>query len=208
MVPPSVLSDESRHAQIMQLCAIALAAAMLGSLWIVDYVPTSDGPNHVLSGWLSVHLHDPGRGYDAFVERGAPVSNWAFHAVFSALLRVLGWRDALRVTLSIGALLWASGFASVVLALRRERAVVGLLGFATALSWAFYMGLFSYWMTIGIDLLVLGFFLRRRIPSLPEWAAVGAALWLAMLAHSFAAMLLGLMLGVVALLRPAPRAER
>jgi hypothetical protein len=220
-----VLSDRDREAPVTLVAALVLGAAMVGSLWIVDYVPTSDGPNHVLAGWLSAHLHDPGRGYDTFVEPGSPVSSLAFHAVFSSLLRVLSWRDALRVTLSIGALLWAAGFASLVWALRRERAIVGLLGFATALSWTFYMGLFSYWMTTGLDLLVLGFVLRRLPPTprdrglggaaggvrgaggapIVDRLALAVALAAAMLGHSFAAMLLGLALGAVALVRPTPR---
>jgi hypothetical protein len=200
-----VPSDVDRSAQIGMIAALALAAAMIDSLCIVDYVPTSDGPNHILSGWLSAHLHDAGTGYDAFVEPGGLLSAFAFHGVFSALLRVLPWRDALRVTLAAGALLWAAGFASVVTALRRERAIVGLFGFATALSWAFYMGLFSYWMTLGLDLLVLGFVLRRPMPTLRDRLVVALALVLAMAGHSFAGMLLGLALGIVALVRPGPR---
>jgi hypothetical protein len=196
---------EDRGAQVLLVAVVALAAVLVGALWIVDYVPTSDGPNHVLAGYLSAHLHDAGSGYDAFVEPGSPISSLAFHATFAALSRLMPWRDALRVALSLGALLWAFGFASVVLALRRDRAHVGLLGFATALSWTFYMGLFSYWMTLGIDLVVLGFVLRCPSPTVRERAAVGAGLLVAMVGHSFAAMLLGFMLGVVALVRPGPR---
>ena len=51
---------------------------------------------------------------------------------------------------SLGALLWAYGVWSVTTALAPRRAVVGLLGFATALSWSLYMGLFAYWISYGI----------------------------------------------------------
>jgi hypothetical protein len=201
----SEVRDVTRAGSLpLLVVTLALAAAMVGSLWIVDYLPTSDGHNHAVAGWVSAHLHDAGKGYDAFVEPGGAVTSLAFHAPFSALLRVLPWRDALRVTLSLGALIWAHGLWSVTSALAPRRAVVGLLGFATALSWNLYMGLFAYWICVGLDLGVLGFALRR-----PRWRwrdriAIGAALAVVMLGHSVAAGLLGLMLGVIALARPSP----
>ncbi|MCC6521585.1 MAG: hypothetical protein IT373_02890 [Polyangiaceae bacterium] len=185
--------------------AVALATALVGSLWIVDYLPTGDGANHVLAGWLAGHLHDPGAGYDTFLEPGGAVSSLAFHATFSALERLMPWRDALRVTLSLGALVWAFGFASVTTALAPRRALVALLGLGTALSWTLYMGLFSYWISLGLALAVLGFALRRRTWRWRDRVVLGAALVLVMLGHSFAAGLLGLMLGVVVLVRRSPR---
>lgn len=145
------------RAQIAIVVAVAFAAALVAPLWIVEYLPTGDGPNHVLLGYLTQHLHDADKGYDAFLTAGRPVSALAFHAVYSALLWVLPWRHALRATLSLGALLWAGGFASVVLALSPRRAPIAMLGFATALSWSLYMGLFSFWMSHGLALLVLGY---------------------------------------------------
>ncbi|MBI4951398.1 MAG: hypothetical protein HY908_05155 [Myxococcales bacterium] len=185
--------------------AVALATALVGSLWIVDYLPTGDGANHVLAGFLTGHLHDAGRGYDAFLEPGGAVSSLAFHALFSGLEQLLPWRDALRVTLSLGALVWAFGFAYVATALAPKRVVVGLLGFGTALSWTLYMGLFSYWIALGLDLAVLGFALRRRTWRWRDRLVLGAALAILMFAHSFAAGLLGLMLGVVVLVRGSAR---
>ena len=35
---------------------------------VVDYIPTHDGPNTIVHGYLALHLHDPGKGYDRFLD--------------------------------------------------------------------------------------------------------------------------------------------
>ena len=41
---------------------LVLSAALLAALWAVDYLPTNDGPNHILQGYLEVYLDAPSRG--------------------------------------------------------------------------------------------------------------------------------------------------
>jgi hypothetical protein len=187
------------------LVALAFAAALVGALWIIDYLPTGDGPNHALTGYLTVALHDPAKGYDAFLTPGHPRSSLFFHGIYAAFLRVLPWQPAQQLTLTLGALLWAFGLGSVATALHPKRAAVGLFGFATAFSWTFYVGLFSYWMTLGAGLALLGLVLRRRALGLHHRALLAFALVLMVFAHSFAAMLMGALLGILVLVRGGER---
>src|SRR5262245_61258339 len=143
----------------------ALAVALVATLWMVEYLPTNDGPNHVLLGYLSNHLDDAGKGYADFLKPSWPITSLGFQFLFSVLERAMPWRHALRAVLSLGALLWAFGFAHLAASLERRRVVLGLVGFATALSWNLYMGLFSYWLCAGASLWLIGYALRR-----PRWA--------------------------------------
>jgi hypothetical protein len=195
------MPEKQRHL----LVALGFAAALITALWIVDYVPTGDGPNHALTGYLTVALHDPQKGYEAFLVPGHARSALFFHALYAAFLRVLPWQPAQQLTLTAGALLWAFGLGSVATALHPRRAVLGLLGFATAFSWTFYVGLFSYWMTLGAGLALLGAALRIREPRPWHRALLTAALALMVFAHSFAAMLMGALLGILVLVRGGPR---
>src|SRR5580700_3374546 len=80
---------------------IAAAAGVVGVIFHVDYVPTLDGPHHLLSGHLENHFDDPGAGWNAWLERGHPLTALGFHLVFSLCERFLAWRTAFRAALAL-----------------------------------------------------------------------------------------------------------
>jgi hypothetical protein len=175
------------------LFATATTAAVL-TLWLVPYLPTNDGPHHVFLAYLSSHLHDDGKGYADFVRPVVPVTSLAFHLVDGLLVRVLEWKLALKVTLSLGVAGWCLGFFYFVISVDARRASLALLGPATALAWNFYMGLWSFWMASGASLFLLGFALRHRELTPRRRAGLVAGFFLLSVAHSFAAALAGLAL--------------
>jgi hypothetical protein len=179
----------------------ALSIALLASLWSVEYIPTNDGANAVVYGYLDVHFGDSSKGYADFLEQSTSVTSIVFNKILGFFIHFLPWRDALRTTLSLGALLWAWSFALLAWTLHPRRFGLGAFGFATALSWPFYMGFFSFWLASGLALLVLSFGVRRSNWSPARLAVLGAGTLLVGLSHVFASLVLGLCLLGLALSR-------
>lgn len=183
---------------------VALSVALLIAIWCVDYLPTNDGPNHILLGYLVGHLDDPGKGYAHFVKPAWPVTTLAFHTLFAAFERLMPWKEALRATFTVGALLWAWGFGFLVTTLNRRRRWLTPIGFATALPWCFYMGMFSFWLSCGVGLWLLGYALQRSRWRWTQWLVLSAMLLVMAISHVFAAALMGVILTVLVAYRSQP----
>jgi hypothetical protein len=187
------------------LAVAAASVGLLAALWVVDYLPTHDGPHHVFLGHLENHFDDPGTPYRTYMDHGHPFTALGFHVVFSALDAVLPWRTALRVTLSIIALTWAFGHLALCVALHPRRAVIGLMGFASGVPWALYMGFFSYALSWGLGLLVLAAAIAGWPWTPIRRAALAGALAIVAVAHAFGAELTGLALLALVLARGGER---
>jgi hypothetical protein len=174
-------------------------------LWLTDYIPTNDGPNHILAGYLSNHLDEPGRGYDHFLEPATPLTSQGFKTIFAALESLLPWQEALRWTLALTMIVWATGVLALVRAVRPERRWLGLIGIGTAFPWAFYMGLFEFWLGTGLGLHLLAHGLRRPTLGWRDLLVIGLGLALQAYTHLFTADLTVAMLFVIEIFRPADR---
>jgi len=188
--------------------AVAASAGLLAAVWCVDYLPTHDGPQHVFLGHLENHFDDPGAGWGRYLERGQAVTGLGFAVVFSMLERVTAWRTALRLTLSAITLLWGWGYLGLAAAIHPRRAMLGLLGFATALSWAVYMGFFSYTISVGLGFAILAGAAQGFPWTLGRRAAIAALLLVQAVAHPFGAELTGLVLVALTALGPGPLFSR
>ena len=186
----------------------ALSWLLVASITSVDYLPTNDGPERIFSGQMLNHLHDPGRGYDKYLSESATLTNVGFEMVFARFEPWLGWRRAYQVVICLIALLWAWGGCALAASLGKEKRWLGLLGFASALQWAFYMGLFSWQMGTALGFFVLACAFRRGSSRTIGCFAMSALLLCQVVAHSFAALLTGLVLLVHALLSEKTRRLR
>jgi hypothetical protein len=178
------------------------AIGALASLWRVDYLPTHDGPQHVFLGHLANHFGDAGAGYDRYLTRGEPWTALGFHALFSVLERLAPWRTALRLALSVIVLAWGAGHAALAASLHRRRAALGLVGFATAISWPLYMGFFSYALSIALAFVTLAVAARGFPWTVKQRAAIAALLTAQAIAHAFGAEVAGAVLLATVLLAP------
>jgi hypothetical protein len=203
------VATSKAEVRVFWLCSAVLSVVVVGAVWCVDYLPTNDGPQHVFQSFAAQHLDDVQRGYARYLERGTPVSSLGFDSIYGAALRILPWRHALRVALSVNVLMWSWGVLTLALAIRPARRWLGLLGFAAAFQWSVYMGFFSFHLATGLGFFIVAFALRR-----PSWrphhrGLLASMLLLQALAHVFAASLTGLALGMLALSRsPARRRLR
>jgi len=126
------------------------AATAIGSLAValvissVPYLPTNDGPQHVLGAVVQKAFSEPGTPYSAVLEPLPAFAERGFSIVFVPLLEIVSWRVALSLTLIVVALSGAWGFVALACALAKRRSPWALLGFALAFPWTFYMGFLPF----------------------------------------------------------------
>jgi hypothetical protein len=202
--------QRNREHAVWLLCMLVASVGLVWSLWVVPYIPTTDGPQHVLSSHIENHYSDAGSVYPEFYRILPQFAGKGFALLFGPLEAVLPWRVALRVALSIIAVAFAWGFALVVLSLDGggvERRPTAMLGFFIALPYSLYMGLFQFVVGSTLGLYILAFVLRRP-PSTNARRAVLALLLLVQgVFHIFTAILTGVVVLVLALVA-APKGQR
>ncbi len=182
-----------------------LSLLTVGSLWVVRYLPTNDGPESVLAVHIENHFGDPGTIYRDVFRPAPQFAGRGFTILYEPLEDLLGWQRGLSVALSVLVLVNAWGLVALVRAVAPGRLPLAFLGFPLALSWPLYMGFFAFVLASGVGLFILGASLRplttmRRV-------VLGAALLLQAFLHMFPAILTGLVMLVV-LTTAAPRGER
>ena len=182
--------------------AFVLSLLVGAAVAIPDYLPTNDGPQHVFSSHAARHLDDANLGYGRFLKTGSALAQIGFDQIFSFWARFLSWRTALRVSLVTMTLLWAWGVVALAGAFGgRRRIWLGLFGFAAAVQWQLYMGLFSYYVATGF-----GFYVIALAAWRPEWnlvwrVALAAGLACQALLHPVPAVTCGLVVAAIALWR-------
>ena len=201
--------QRNRDTAVWLACMLVASVGLVWSLWVVPYIPTMDGPQHVLSAHIENHYSDPGSLYPEFYRIMPQFAGKGFALLFAPLESILAWRLALRVTLSIIAVAFSWGFALVVLSLDRAhvRRPVALLGILIALPWSFYMGFFQFVVGTTFGLYTLAFVLRRPPTTNARRAVLALMLLVQGVCHIFTAILTGAIVMVLAV-AAAPRGQR
>lgn len=168
------------------------------------YLPTHDGPHHILSAWLVGHAHDAGTGYLNFVEPGHPLSGLGFLALFRLFEPGLGWQSATSAVLGTIVALWSIGGFLLAKKVEPNRAWLGLFAAATAGQWVLYMGFFSFAVGLGLSLFALLAALSRERLSWPVVFATSAMLTLVALCHVAVAAMAGLAVLAIFIARERP----
>lgn len=192
-------------ARLERSIAVALSVAVVLPLAFMPIVPTHDGFQHLLHGYLWNHLGDPGAGYDRFLERGSPLTAWGFTWLFAPLERVLPWRAAYQASFALLALGLAWGARAFIRSLARRPTAWGLLGFALAFPWVLYMGFLPFVAAHVVGLWLLALVLRRPDPSAIDHLLFGAGLLVVAMMHTYPAILVG---GIVLAVRVAESPRR
>jgi hypothetical protein len=189
------------------LAAVGFSALLLLAVGWVDYLPTNDGPQHIFAAHALHRLDDPSLGYGRYLEPGGAITDIGFEAVFGTLERFLPWRPAVRITLCLFALGWAWSVLALAAALDRGRRWLGILGFATALQWLLYMGLFSYYLSVALGLGALALAFSRQVWRRRDYLILAGLLAVQASAHVVPTVAVGLTLVMLALFS-APAAAR
>jgi hypothetical protein len=182
-----------------------LSLLTVGSLWVVRYLPTNDGPESVLAVHIENHFADPGTIYSSVFRPAPQFAGRGFTILYEPLEDLLGWQRGLSVALSVLVLVNAWGLVALLRAVAPDRVPLAFLGFPLALSWPLYMGFFAFVLASGVGLVLLGASLRpmtalRRV-------VLGASLLLQAFLHMFPAILTGVVM-LLLLVARAPRGEK
>ena len=189
------------------MALVVLSALLVGSMWIVPYLPTNDGPEWIFATHAENHYGDPGTPYREALTPSPQFASRGMSLVYGPFEAWLGWQRGLQVALGVILLTAAWGFVALVHALERERWPMGLLGFPLALTWEFYMGLWPFTVAAAFGLVILAVAVRFRNPTWKERLALAALLLFQAVAHVFGAVLTGAVMLLVAVAR-APRGKR
>ncbi len=170
------------------LAASVLAVLLL--VYVVDYLPTNDGPQHAYVGFLSGHSHE--EPFSRYYARSWPLAQ-SWYVVFSNLEALIGWREAYRMAIALTLLSWTLGSAAIVCALPRERRVLILVASIGASQWAVYMGFFPWLCSAGMGLGSIALVMPDEgdVPRRRRWISMGALLFLASSVHPFGGQLGG-----------------
>lgn len=196
-----------RDRWLPRVAFVVLSLLLVGTMWVVPYLPTNDGPEWVFAAHAENHYGDPGTIYREVFVPALQYAARGFAWVYGPLDALVGWERGLQVALSLLVLLTAWGFVALVRALDPGRWALGFLGFPLALSWELYMGLWAYVVSTAIGLFVLALAVRLRAPTWKGRALVAALLLVQAVAHVFGAVLTGGALLLLSVAR-APRGKR
>lgn len=187
----------------MAIGSVAVALVIVA----VPYLPTNDGPQHVLSGVLQKTFAEPGAPYSRFLEPLPEFAERGFSIVFVPLLELVAWRAALQITLVVMALSGAWAFAWLACALSRQRTPWALLGFALAFPWTFYMGFLPFVFASNVGLAIVAYVVGREEQRRIHLVVLSAMLLVDAVLHIGAAVTTGVVVLIVLLFR-APTGQR
>lgn len=177
----------------------SLAVALVVATF--PYLPTNDGPQHVLSGFLQKRFSEPGAPYSKFLEPLPEFAERGFSTIFVPLLELVAWRAALQATLVIVVLSGAWAFAWLTCAIAKRRTPWALLGFAVAFPWTFYMGFLPFVLATNVGLAIVAFAVAREEPRRIHLFVLSAMLLVDAVMHIGAAVPTGLVVLLVFLFR-------
>src|SRR5580704_2889556 len=196
----------------------ALVVLLDGPVWLVNLVPTQDGPVHLVQsdliarfGWGGT-LSEPAASFYQWNPRVEP--NFAIYAVIAGLIRLTG--DALlanSIFLMIYGLVWVAATFAIAHAESKRPTLTVLLLLPLAFGRFIHLGFYTY--ALGVPLFLLFAVFRRRLAGRHDVGAlVATAVFLLALcmthvtAAVVACLLLaaeGLATGIGALRRSGPR---
>jgi hypothetical protein len=180
---------EKRASFWLALVLLLACAGVAWAIWSVPLVMTNDGPEALLTAHMEAHYDDPGSIFQQQYGVGFGLSGRGFSVLYRPLAAVFSFTTSLRIAELVMVLLLALAFAWLARGLANERGprFAGLLGFAIAFSWPFYMGFFAFTLSMGFGLLILAFVVNRpRGLTLIDKAAVSTALLVQLFFHGFA----------------------
>lgn len=184
------------------LIALAMVPCVV-VIWSVDYIPMLDGPKHAYAAHVRANLSEP--WYSAHFSATRPLTAFGFGVVYAALEKVLPWRDALRVALSLIVIGWCAATAGLARALHARRWPLAVAASGAAIQWALLMGFLNYVCSAAIGIGAMAVGLARAEWSVRRELSVAALLVVGCAFHPFGPQCAGVVLGVALLLSTPAR---
>lgn len=206
---PRVSTQPQRLSQrrVAWITIFVFAVLLLFPVWSVKYLPLLDYPNHLASGYILGHLHDPAHNFgDEFSSAWGLNPYVGVDFTFMTLGRVMSPYVAGKLVLSFGLLLFPAGawfFLRQANPGQDSLAVWALLG---AYNIFFFYGFVGYFCSMGLMFLALGLWMRwLEKHTIALWLLTCLTLTVTYLTHIFGWVFAGYIIGVYSLTRPRLR---
>ena len=164
-------------------CVIGLSGLLLVPCFWQPRIQAGDLSSHLYNAWLAQLI---ARGQAPGLTLAAQSNNVLFDLMLSGLMRAWGPAAAERIAVSLAVLIFFWGAFVYVWSSSRVRPATAPWRWAPCLAmlaygWVFHMGLFNFYISLGLCFGALASFRRRE-----RWAMAGAAalLALAFVAHA------------------------
>ncbi|HVR99856.1 MAG TPA: hypothetical protein VMW27_24745 [Thermoanaerobaculia bacterium] len=161
---------------------VGLALLYLLPIWVVRFVPTTDGPCHLYNSWILRQLltgEAPPVIEQHYEVNPRPFPNWSGQAMMALLLGAVPPAAAEKIVASSCVLLFLLGLRYLAGSVDPARGWFAFLGFPLAYNWTFQMGFYNFALSLGLFLFAVGFWWRRRERLSPRGALGLNALLLA-----------------------------
>jgi hypothetical protein len=142
-----------------------LALLYVIPFWVVNHIPTTDGPCHLYNAWVLRQLDNPAE-YPRFAEHYAvdprPHPNWLTHGALFLLTSVFPPLLAEKILASGYVLLLLGGMWRLCSAVRPAYRWTALLAFPFVFNQFFQLGFYNFSLSLGLMLLTVAVWWRHR----------------------------------------------
>jgi hypothetical protein len=166
------------HRRLLALY-VALCILHIVPVWSVGLLPLGDGASHVYNAWIMKGLlagDAPAQFAQAYEIDWRPHPNWSGHLILTALMFVFPPLVAEKLLVSGIVLLLLAGAWLLATANGPDGAIYAFLAFPFCWSQSLAAGFYNYALSIGLYLIILALFWRRR-----ERQTIGNILLIALL---------------------------
>jgi hypothetical protein len=172
---------------------IFLTALQLAPVWSVRYLPAGDGPTHIYNAWV---LHGlvtdtaPPNIERAYRVNWRPHPNWSGHALMALAIAVVPPLVAEKLFVSLILILLCAGAWLLTTSVDPRSDVHAFLVFPFTYTQSLVAGYYNYSLSVGLFLVILAIWWRRRDgPRVPTVAILAALLLLCYFTHPQATLL-------------------
>ncbi|HEX6900514.1 MAG TPA: hypothetical protein VF789_12395 [Thermoanaerobaculia bacterium] len=164
-----------------------LAFLYILPFWIVEYIPTVDGPCHTYNAWI---LRQYGNTEDFplfqryFEINARPYPNWVSHGAMALLMHAVPPLIAEKILVSGYVLTFLFGVWYLVGSVWREQRWLAFLAFPFPYNHLFQFGFYNFSISLALFPWILGLWWRNRAdPSLAFALKINLLLWLCWFSH-------------------------
>jgi hypothetical protein len=190
--PNEQIADTRSSRRRSLVVAVACVVVFLVSSWPTITHPllvSNDGPQHLLQGFVHAHYDDPTLRFGEVFALNEPLTSRGYLDLFRALEPLLGWYSAHRLIVLFAQALWCSGWAALALRLHRDRWPFALLGCATGIQWAYWVGFLPFFLGLGATLWACHIVVIR--PATKHYVLLAAALAICSQIHPLPVVIAG-----------------
>jgi hypothetical protein len=173
--------------------AFLLSIALAWSVFVVDFLPSNDGPQHAFAGYVKGHHDDPDSGWSDMYRLNDPLTSNGYMDLLVPLEAMVGLEAAHQIVVVFLILCWALAWFVWLRGEVGPGTFAALLAFPCALQWGIWIGLYPFILSSAFIPVVL--LVRRRYGlTVPAGISLSLTLLFAARIHVFGAALAGAVL--------------